>query len=245
MKINQNLTVITVTFNNAAGLIKTLKSLVEAYTRPFVVIIIDNLSSDNTVEIVAKFQQYLNILYIREGDAGIYDGMNKGRKVAQTRLIHYLNSGDIIRGDPYKSINESCLLPVLLQGNDEINGWFDFLKFGGYGYCHQGIIFNNSHSAYDIKLRLAADIDVIFREYPKGLGDLQLNKSGYVVFCLGGASSRSGFVEMTQIVKSAYFNLNLINATKLAVLLSLKLLLSRGVKRKLVTLYSRNIRQLS
>jgi glycosyltransferase involved in cell wall biosynthesis len=242
MNVNQDLTVITVTFNNAAGLRKTLTSLVVATTRPLVVIIIDNLSSDGTVEIVAEFRQNLNILYIRERDAGIYDGMNKGREVTQTRLIHYLNSGDTIFGDPYKAISESCLLPVLLQVNDQKKEWFDFVKFAGYGYCHQGIIFNRSHAMYDIKIKLAADIDVIFREYSKGLGGLKLNESGYVVFQLGGASSQSGFVEMVQIVKSAYLNLHLTNATKFTVLLFFKSLLTSGIKRKIATLYSRTFK---
>lgn len=241
MNVNQDLTVITVTFNNAAGLRKTLTSLVVATTRPLVVIIIDNLSSDGTVEIVAEFRPNLNIIYIRERDAGIYDGMNKGREIAKTRLIHYLNSGDIICGDPYRSINESCLLPVLLQTNDRKKEWFDFVKFAGYGYCHQGIIFNRSHALYDIKIRLAADIDVTFREYPKGLGDLKVSESGYVVFQLGGASSQSGYVEMIQIVKSAYSNLNLTAATKFTALLSLKSLFPSGLKRKLASLWSHTI----
>ena len=119
MKINENLTVVTVNFNNSCGLRKTLKSLSLVETKPKEIIVIDSESNDMPNKVIEDFNKNLNILFINEKDKGIYDGMNKGLALVKTKLVHYLNSGDEIYGDAYKDIHNEYLYGNHLINNDQ------------------------------------------------------------------------------------------------------------------------------
>jgi glycosyltransferase len=56
-------------------------------------IIVDGGSSDNTVEIIKTYQDRLGA-FISEPDNGIYDGLNKGIKLATGDVIGFLHSDD-------------------------------------------------------------------------------------------------------------------------------------------------------
>src|SRR5687767_14136440 len=87
------ISVITVTFNSARTVKDTIES-VQAQQFPQVEhIIIDGLSSDNTLPVV---RQYSNIaVVVSEKDSGIYDAMNKGIRLASGDVIGILNSDDV------------------------------------------------------------------------------------------------------------------------------------------------------
>ena len=99
MKINKNISVVTVNFNNSVGLRKTLNSIHLSNTKPKEIIIIDSESADMPHKVVEDFVKVLDIKFVSEKDKGIYDGMNKGAKLVKTKYVHYLNSGDEIFGD--------------------------------------------------------------------------------------------------------------------------------------------------
>jgi len=84
--------VITVCFNAAATIRDTLRS-VAAQTHPLIEhIVIDGGSSDGTLDIIAEFPHVARI--VSERDAGIYDAMNKGLRLATGDAIGFLNSDD-------------------------------------------------------------------------------------------------------------------------------------------------------
>ena len=149
----------------------------------------DGGSTDATPAVVAEFHALLPLAFESEHDAGIYDAMNKGRLRARGALIHYLNAGDSIWGEPYRSPDGPSLLPVRIH--DETGGYLfdDFPKWGGYGYCHQGILFPVEHGPYDTELEIAADLDLIIATFPKGLRHLPLVRGGGASFGLGGLST--------------------------------------------------------
>ena len=85
------ITVITVTYNSAKTLWRTLES-VKAQDHPDIEhIIVDGASTDGTVELVKKFG-IKN--WISEPDKGMYDAINKGIKMATGDIIGILNSDD-------------------------------------------------------------------------------------------------------------------------------------------------------
>lgn len=88
------ISIITINFNNAKGLEKTIKSVVSQSFKPLEYIVIDGGSTDTSTQIIHQFSQ--NIDYsVSEKDKGIYHAMNKGIKAATGQYILFLNSGDI------------------------------------------------------------------------------------------------------------------------------------------------------
>ncbi len=87
------LSIITINYNNAIGLKKTMQSVVNQTWSDFEYIVIDGNSSDNSVAIIKEFN-FANLTWISEPDTGIYNAMNKGIKMANGDYLLFLNSGD-------------------------------------------------------------------------------------------------------------------------------------------------------
>lgn len=82
---------ITPTFNSEKNIFQTLKSVQTSTTYEYEHIIIDNCSSDKTLEIVQNFP---HTQICSERDQGTYDAMNKGIAMAKGDYIFIINSGD-------------------------------------------------------------------------------------------------------------------------------------------------------
>ena len=109
------LSIITINYNNAEGLSKTLAS-VASQTYPHIEhIIVDGGSTDGSVEILEAYPQPLpkrrgeiiegkfpaqnpahKVIWVSEKDKGIYNAMNKGIRMATGDYIEILNSGDML-----------------------------------------------------------------------------------------------------------------------------------------------------
>lgn len=91
------LTIITINYNNAAGLQKTVESVLSQTSTDFEYIIVDGASTDGSVEYLETINyklQTANCKLISEPDSGIYNAMNKGIGMAKGDYVHFLNSGD-------------------------------------------------------------------------------------------------------------------------------------------------------
>jgi len=87
------ISIITVCYNSARTLGRTLES-VARQTYPNVEhILIDGGSTDASMDIVAKSGKHLAVA-ISERDNGIYDAMNKGLAMATGDVVAFLNSDD-------------------------------------------------------------------------------------------------------------------------------------------------------
>lgn len=89
------LSIVTINFNNAEGLKKTIKSIVEQTCQKYEYIIIDGGSSDASKEIIISYQEKISY-WCSEQDAGIYSAMNKGISKATGEYLLFLNSGDCL-----------------------------------------------------------------------------------------------------------------------------------------------------
>ena len=122
------LSIITINYNNAEGLRKTLASVASQTYRDIEHIIIDAASTDGSVDVIREYEAQLHLSHatihlqwISEKDKGIYNGMNKGLKKATGSYIQILNSGDILAAD---DVTERMILeterfeyPSILYGN--------------------------------------------------------------------------------------------------------------------------------
>jgi glycosyltransferase involved in cell wall biosynthesis len=87
------LSIITINYNNAVGLKKTIQSVVNQTPKDFEYIVIDGGSTDGSVEIIEHFKAKITY-WLSEPDTGIYAAMNKGIRAAKGEYCQFLNSGD-------------------------------------------------------------------------------------------------------------------------------------------------------
>ncbi len=90
--------VITVCYNSAATIEKTILSVASQTYENIEYIIIDGNSKDNTLAIITKHGDKIS-KWISEPDKGLYDAMNKGIAMATGDLIGILNSDDTFNSD--------------------------------------------------------------------------------------------------------------------------------------------------
>src|SRR4051812_40289565 len=87
--------IITVVYNGATSLTKTIESVVAQTYANIEYIIIDGGSTDGTTEIIKQYEQSVNV-WRSEKDKGVYDAMNKGAALATGEWLFFLNSGDCL-----------------------------------------------------------------------------------------------------------------------------------------------------
>lgn len=127
------LSIVTINYNNAEGLRKTLASVASQTYSNIEHVIVDAASTDGSVEIIKEYVSVnslnvnsLNIIWSSEKDKGIYDGMNRGIKKATGDYIQILNSGDVLASDDVtermvnvlnslnvNSLNDKIGIPIL------------------------------------------------------------------------------------------------------------------------------------
>lgn len=93
------LSIITINYNNAACLRKTIESVASQTYANFEYIVIDGASTDESVNIIKEYAEATlpcgeRFYWVSEPDNGIYHAMNKGIRMAKGEYIHFLNSGD-------------------------------------------------------------------------------------------------------------------------------------------------------
>lgn len=90
---NPKISVITVCFNAAETLERTVQSVLSQTYDNFEYIIVDGKSTDGTLQIIDKYRKNIT-RFISEKDNGIYDAMNKGLGMATGAVIGILNADD-------------------------------------------------------------------------------------------------------------------------------------------------------
>lgn len=89
--------IITVNYNDKAGLQRTIKSVLSQDFPDYEHIIIDAASTDGSIDIICEAQSLYpqgKFRYVSEKDNGIYDGMNKGVRMARGKFLSMMNAGD-------------------------------------------------------------------------------------------------------------------------------------------------------
>lgn len=98
------LSIVTINYNNAKGLERTLNSVLTQSYRDIEHIIIDGGSTDESVEVIKEYASKVesqesrvkSVIWSSEKDNGIYNAMNKGIRKATGEYIQILNSGDML-----------------------------------------------------------------------------------------------------------------------------------------------------
>ena len=88
------ISIITICFNAADDLKKTIKSVRAQVFNDYEYIVVDGGSKDATSEIIKSNADVIT-KWVSEPDKGIYDAMNKGVKMASGEWIIMMNAGDV------------------------------------------------------------------------------------------------------------------------------------------------------
>eukprot|EP01035_Chromulina_nebulosa_P019691 gene19691-25611_t len=90
---DKRLSVVTVCYNNLAGLRSTMESISWRFPDTFEWIVIDGNSTDDTKYFLQSLQNE-NMIFVSEPDDGIFDAMNKGIALSTAEFIIFMNAGD-------------------------------------------------------------------------------------------------------------------------------------------------------
>ncbi len=118
--------IITVSFNSAKTIERTIKSILGQSNKDYEYIIVDGNSKDETMTIVKHYEPLFEgrVRWVSEPDTGIYNAMNKGIQMAKGDIIGILNSDDWLEPNSLSTIKE-------LIEKKGINGKEKFVITGG------------------------------------------------------------------------------------------------------------------
>jgi glycosyltransferase involved in cell wall biosynthesis len=186
------ITYVTITYNAAQVLQRTLDSVLSQDYPHIEHLIIDGASKDDTLKLVDAYIAQSNaaenghqIQVTSEPDKGIYDAMNKGLRSMSGDYVCFLNAGDFLPApDTASKIAETVngQLPAVLYGDtDIVDGegrflhhrrlappenltWKSFRQ--GMLVCHQAFYARADYAIatpYDMQYRYSADVDWCIR----------------------------------------------------------------------------------
>lgn len=151
------LSIITVNLNDSVGLRKTLDSIfVKQNFKDFESIIIDGGSNDGSVDVILHYESHI-AYWVSEKDAGIFNAMNKGIKIAKGDYLLFLNSGDYLTDDCLEKIFSKHIADDIIYGNMilvDAKGNFSLNKAKPYYTLFDFLFASLPHQASFIKRKL-------------------------------------------------------------------------------------------
>ncbi len=99
----QRISIITPSYNQGNFIEETILSVINQDYDNLEFIIIDGGSTDNTVDVIKKYGQYITY-WVSEKDSGQSEAINKGLKVCTGDIINWLNSDDLLVPGALKKI---------------------------------------------------------------------------------------------------------------------------------------------
>lgn len=96
--------VVIPSYNQGKYLERTIKSILNQNYKKIELIIIDGGSSDNSLEVIKKYESSINY-WVSESDEGQADALNKGFSKATGDILCWLNSDDIFLPETISTVN--------------------------------------------------------------------------------------------------------------------------------------------
>ena len=216
------LSIITINFNNKAGLERTITSVFQQDFKDFEFIVIDGGSTDGGKELIESNKQHFSY-WVSEADKGIYNAMNKGIAKAKGEYVFFLNSGD-------EFVNSKALPSIVqnLSGEDII--YFNINQVDennqvklkrvpselSFSYLyhdlppHQSTFIKkklfNDYGNYDESLKIVADWKFLILALLKYNATYKHVDKVFTNFYLGGVSSNSESFKLMQAEREIVLN---------------------------------------
>ena len=220
--------IITVTYNAGKVLEDTIQSVVFQTYRNVEYIIVDGGSTDNTLDVVHKYQERISKV-ISEPDKGLYDAMNKGIRMATGDYLCFLNAGDelhenetlqkivytlkgkelpdVIYGETAIVDEEGHFLHMRRLSTPEHLHWKSFKE--GMLVCHQAFFARRElalDNPYDLRYRFSADFDWCIRimKQSKNLHNTHLTLIDYLNEGMTTQNHKASLKERFRIMTKHY-----------------------------------------
>ncbi len=220
------ISIITATYNSAATLGDTIRSVLSQSYTDWEHLIIDGGSTDGTVALAESYRdRYGDRLRIVTGhDSGIYDAMNKGIALAEGNIIGLLNSDDFFSSpdilaaiaeaiglDAGQSEVEAVYGDVVYVSRDDTSKIVRRYSSRGFRrwkmriglmpahpsfYCRRSVY--DRCGLFDLDMRIAADFEHLLRVVYVNRVNCRYLPLNFVTMRSGGASS-SGLGSHRQI----------------------------------------------
>ncbi len=215
------ITILTVVYNAETTIARTMESVLNQTYPNIEYIIIDGASTDGTVRVAKTYQEkfdkregrYLNI--ISEPDRGMYDGLNKGAKLAHGVLVGQINADDFYELDAVAimvRLYENTLYDVgwgSIRIHKSKGNMIKHAKIGRLwttsGWCHPGMF-----SKREILLEFPYACETMYDDFDFITTVWQAGKkiitTNHVIsnFCFGGMSTKKSLKAVKARVDITY-----------------------------------------
>jgi hypothetical protein len=205
------ISIVTVVYNGEKYLEQTIQSVINQSYDNLEYIIVDGGSTDRTLEIIAKYNNYINY-WVSAPDHGIYPAMNKGTQLATGSHISHLNADDLFfapdgleflaKSKPTENHMRSMLKldlcsgqiikdPAYLKGNnltDNLAYSDPFLRVYRTAMAHPSFVGQiNAASIFNEEYRISSDTVMLIHKLLTE--SVRLSSQPLSIFRSGGASS--------------------------------------------------------
>ncbi len=176
--------IITIVYNNAGFVEDTIRSVVGQSYSSIEYIIVDGGSTDGTLDVIRKYDQYI-AKWISEKDDGIADAFNKGLALATGDYIVCLNSDDMLSDNSRVQVMVDEIIkndyPCFIYGDFDIvdrdSGnilYRGVVNFTPKGMIKKGEIFPHpclfthkdyfkNYGIFDTRFKIAMDYELFMR----------------------------------------------------------------------------------
>tara|TARA_B100001059_G_scaffold115906_1_gene116224 strand:+ start:2293 stop:3192 length:900 start_codon:yes stop_codon:yes gene_type:complete len=173
--------VIMPSFNQYKFVEKSILSIINQNYSNLELIIIDAGSTDGTISIIKKYEQYIKY-WISEKDQGQSDALNKGFKVSKGEILCWLNSDDLLLPNSINNVVNTleknqdkniCFGDwITIDENDHLIDEFFAFDFNLNHFIYEGFHLNsqalfwrrnvlNQFSGFDLSLHKTMDYQMI------------------------------------------------------------------------------------
>lgn len=211
--------IIIPTFNAADTLSVCLKSIVSQTHKDFEILLIDAVSEDETLKIAKDYsEQFHGLTIVSERDAGIYDAMNKGIRLARGEWLYFMGSDDRI-------INKNVLSEIAahLQRNDDVvygnsiwvpenraeKGEWSLAQLLQLNINHQRIFYKKAlfekWGNFDIQYKIASDYEANIRFFCTPVISKKFVNINVAFYHSGGYSAQHTDLEFWRNWKSTLY----------------------------------------
>lgn len=215
--------IITVTYNAAHTVLRTIESVSHQTFTDYEHIIVDGASHDDTLKIIASANTHMAPQVISEPDRGIYDAMNKGIGLSKGKYLIFLNAGDKFHSAETLQMIADAIAsddtPAIVYGQTDLvddSGQYlgprhltapPDLKLADFRHgmlvCHQAfVVLKEIAPLYNLKYRFSADYEWCIRclQHARRVSFINKTLIDYLAEGMTTANRRKSLIERFRIM---------------------------------------------